>query len=206
MRVVELIEVKEYDGYELRFEDVEHDGEVARLCSAFTPDGHYIGNHKMARGLITERGIVPEPRPGASDAGGVKICSIGFCEAEQRWYGWSHRAIYGFGVGSRAKLGDAHYVENDLDVIAANAEKIFREDFFRNVEISKEETGVRVEYEEATFEVVGTAKDNGAVQVTTGEPIWESGSMFFKAGHGTWIAQTLDDARQMAIDFAEAVA
>ena len=35
--------------------------------------------------------------------------SIGFSETEQKWYWWSHRAIYGFGVGSEVKKGDAGY-------------------------------------------------------------------------------------------------
>lgn len=26
---------------------------------------------------------------------------LGFSEKEQRWYGWSHRAIFGFGVGDK---------------------------------------------------------------------------------------------------------
>ena len=28
-----------------------------------------------------------------------KSAIIGFSEKEQKWYGWSHRAIYGFGIG-----------------------------------------------------------------------------------------------------------
>lgn len=28
-----------------------------------------------------------------------KGAAIGFSEKEQKWYGWSHRAIYGFGIG-----------------------------------------------------------------------------------------------------------
>lgn len=28
--------------------------------------------------------------------------SIGFSEKEQKWYGWSHRAIHGFGIGDEA--------------------------------------------------------------------------------------------------------
>ena len=31
---------------------------------------------------------------------------IGFSEKEQKWYGWSHRAIYGFKVGDKCKDGD----------------------------------------------------------------------------------------------------
>ena len=34
------------------------------------------------------------------------VCSIGFCEKEQKWYGWSHRAMYGFKVGDKVKKGD----------------------------------------------------------------------------------------------------
>ena len=34
------------------------------------------------------------------------VCSIGFNKKEQRWYGWSHRAISGFGIGDIVKKGD----------------------------------------------------------------------------------------------------
>lgn len=27
--------------------------------------------------------------------------SVGFSEKDQKWYGWSHRAIMGFGIGDR---------------------------------------------------------------------------------------------------------
>lgn len=40
--------------------------------------------------------------------------SIGFSEDEQKWYGWSHRAIYGFGIGYEVKEGDV--VAGDLEV------------------------------------------------------------------------------------------
>lgn len=29
-------------------------------------------------------------------------CGLGWSEKEQKWYGWSHRAIHGFGVGDKA--------------------------------------------------------------------------------------------------------
>jgi hypothetical protein len=34
------------------------------------------------------------------------VCSIGFSEREQKWYGWSHRAIFGFGIGYVVSEGD----------------------------------------------------------------------------------------------------
>jgi len=69
--------------------------------SAYTPMGDYIGDKKMAHLLCTEKGIKPEKAHPSH-----KVCSIGFCETEKKWYGWSHRAIFGFGIGSVAKEGD----------------------------------------------------------------------------------------------------
>ena len=51
-------------------------------------------------GFLKKRGIVRVSHSGAS---------IGFSEEEQKWYGWSHRAIYGFGVGSKVEKGNIAY-------------------------------------------------------------------------------------------------
>ena len=40
-------------------------------------------------------------------------CSIGFNEEEQKWYGWSHRAIYGFGISSQIKKESSGYLPTD---------------------------------------------------------------------------------------------
>lgn len=36
---------------------------------------------------------------------GSSVCSMGFSESQQKWYGWSHRAVAGFGVGDKVKSG-----------------------------------------------------------------------------------------------------
>ena len=69
--------------------------------SAYTPNGDYIGSPKNAYYLIIKRGIKPEKANPTHN-----VCSIGFCEKEQKWYGWSHRAIFGFGIGSKVEEGD----------------------------------------------------------------------------------------------------
>lgn len=61
--------------------------------SAYTEGGAYIGDERRARTLV-KRGIVPELIDKKH-----RVCSVGFCEREKKWYGWSHRAIVGFGVG-----------------------------------------------------------------------------------------------------------
>lgn len=64
-----------------------------------------------------------------------RTACIGFNPELQKWYGWSHRAVYGFGIGQTVKKGDCGYKEIK----------------------------------------------------------------------GEWTAETLDDAKQMAIDFAHSV-
>ena len=82
------------DGNEFGCEDYE-------MAHAETPSGDYLGGPEWGYRLCKKYGIKPEKsNPEYS------ICSIGFCEKEQKWYGWSHRAIYGFGIGDVVKEGD----------------------------------------------------------------------------------------------------
>ena len=103
----EVLKVRKYKaGYEIRTELME---EGFEMKSAYTPEGDYIGSSRDAHRLIVKRGIKPEPRKPdrpESNGGFGQTCSIGFCEGEQKWYGWSHRAIYGFAIGDIAKEGD----------------------------------------------------------------------------------------------------
>ena len=91
----------------------QNTGNTVIVKTAYTPDGKYVGDKKAAHFLYTKKGIKPE----LSDPT-HKVCSIGFCEKEQKWYGWSHRAIYGFGVGDIVKEGDctnsSGYIEEYL--------------------------------------------------------------------------------------------
>ena len=101
----ELLSTRRYKaGYEVRTERVWFDGQekdAIVMKNAYTPAGDYIGDSKTAHRLTVKLGIAPEK----SDPDHC-VCSIGFCEREQKWYGWSHRARYGFGVGDTAREGD----------------------------------------------------------------------------------------------------
>lgn len=102
----EFISERHYSaGYVVRKERISGEdaafGPAFEMRSAFSSSGDYIGDPKIARFLCVKKGIKPEKRTPHS-----KVCSIGFCESEQKWYGWSHRAIYGFGVGDVAEHGD----------------------------------------------------------------------------------------------------
>ena len=122
---MEVIKVRRYKaGYEIRSEQLteeEAGGTPGGLVmkSAYTvPEGHYIGNSRWAHRLIVKRGIKPQPRkPACPDANNDRgrICSIGFSEQAQKWYGWSHRAIYGFKVGDVVKKGDCTAISGWTD-------------------------------------------------------------------------------------------
>lgn len=60
-------------------------------------DGCYIGDEKDIEHLI-KKGIAPERAQKDCD-----VCSIGYSEKDKKWYGWSHRAIQGFGIGDHAE-------------------------------------------------------------------------------------------------------
>ena len=105
----DIIRVEHKKGYDLVTKKVFWENEKPfEITSAYTPEGFYIGNERKAKFLIEEKGIKPEIAPeipSKCDSNPNKVCSIGFCEKEQKWYGWSHRAIFGFGIGYVAKKG-----------------------------------------------------------------------------------------------------
>jgi hypothetical protein len=70
-----------------------------RMKYAVNENGDYIGNPKTAHNLCTKRGIAPEALKGNA------VCSVGKGR-DGKWYGWSHRAIYGFEPGHVVKEGD----------------------------------------------------------------------------------------------------
>lgn len=104
----EVLSVRKYmAGYEIRTERVEMD-ECPTITHkiAYTPAGDYIGSSRFAHRLCSVRGIAPEVSPATHSEGEGRVCSIGFSDKEQKWYGWSHRAIFGFAVGDQVKEGD----------------------------------------------------------------------------------------------------
>jgi len=70
------------------------------LDAVYSVAGNYIGDTATAD-YLASRGILPELRTETSC-----VCSIGFSEKEQKWFGWSHRALAGFGIGDEVAEGD----------------------------------------------------------------------------------------------------
>lgn len=122
---------------------------------------------------------------------------VGFSPKDGKWYGWSHRAIYGFMIGSTCNKGDCHYrASNEDDEIAA-AILFWSSENHVNVRAEKVKDGeiyVSWEYDKKT--------PNEKLRQTISGCTWQYDVKF---GRGEWTAKTLADAKQMAIDFNEGV-
>jgi hypothetical protein len=95
---IERAVIVEFTG---RLEDIsDGGGDYCAMLCFYNKDGVYIGNEDNVKTLIYKYGISPE------SFDGHKVCSIGKSIKDGKWYGWSHRAIYGFSIGDTVKEGD----------------------------------------------------------------------------------------------------
>ena len=103
MMETEVLSIRHYKaGYEVRTEKVSmEDCPEVIMKSAYNLEGDYIGSSVWAYRCVVKRGIKPEKSDPTHN-----VCSIGFCEREQKWAGWSHRAWALFGVGDIVEKGD----------------------------------------------------------------------------------------------------
>ena len=166
-------------------------------------DGSYLTRVEMENSLkfLFKYGI-SEQIQARKDSG---VASIGFNPIEQKWYGWSHRALYGFGIGSECKKGNCGYsASNKIDFAEENLNwygDTGMSDTYKINATVKEHTeagvlGVLVEYD----------YDNRVPnEATRGTHRTEFEPYPKKFGKGEWIANTLEDAKQMAIDFSDGV-
>ncbi len=182
-------------------------------------DGSYlthVGMEKDRPKTLLKKGITEN----LHSNNGSTVC-IGFNPEEQKWYGWSHRAIFGFGIGSTCKKGDCHYV-------AATPQELFDDvtkkdgDGWQwqkpeNVEIVKD--GIRIKTEmvkligsdgsegkiskfisDSCDDILTADLEGNCLSIPSEPEYWDR-----KCGRGEWTAKTLEDAYQMACDFAEGV-
>ena len=126
-----------------------------------------------------------------------KPVNIGFNTEDGKWYGWSHRALFGFEVGSEVKRGDCAYVPIDKDDFLKDMIRFWSDDDHVNVTGEHRKDGVYVEWE---------ISQNVPNEKARGNIIGSTCSYPDEYGKGEWRAETPADARQMAIDFANSIA
>ena len=125
---------------------------------------------------------------------------VGYSPKDNKWYGWNHRAIYGFTIGSACKKGDVHYTPSNLKDVEEDVIRFWSDENRKNVRCEGfvEHNGVKqlVIKWEYTDDM-----PNENLRGTTGEVL----QYIPELGRGEWVAKTMEDAKQMAIDFCEGV-
>ena len=88
--------------FEVRIEKcrMNKDEQPVVMYSYYNDKGKYIGSEDDFQTLVVKRGIIPEAYDDNT------VCSIGKSIKDGKWYGWSHRAIFGFKIGDTVKKGD----------------------------------------------------------------------------------------------------
>ncbi len=125
---------------------------------------------------------------------------VGFSKKDNKWYGWSHRAIHGFTIGSTCKKGDAHYRGSNLDELEEDAILFWSDEYNKNVRCDGIHEKDGDKYFIIKWEYTNDVP-NKALRGKTGIQY----AYFKEFGKGEWIAETMDDAKQMAIDFCKGV-
>lgn len=162
-------------------------------------DDSYIGNEFWAKILTEEYGVLPEIREPHHT-----VSSIGFCPAENKWYGWKYRTICGFGVGSEVKRGNCAYFPVDMENARLDAIKIWS--IKPHLDVTAVETVDK--NGRPCFKVSWIISSDPKLvrdEKMRGQPWGCTHYPPKNFGKGEWIAESLEDAKQMAKDFAEGV-
>lgn len=158
---------------------------VIRVVNFDCPD-MYIGPISHALYLI-KRGIDLNTLETLSDD--HKVSSIGFSPSEKKWYGWSHRAICGFGIGSEVRKGDCAFKPSNRSEYIEDLQRWYGDAMYRNLDIEVTDTEIDINYE--IHSVDGRIYPQKSIR-----------PLDVEYGRGEWVAETMDDAKQMARDFA----
>lgn len=167
-------------------------------------DGSYIthiGLEKDGFQFLLKRGVTEQIQN--KDNNPNHSANIGFNPEEKKWYGWSHRAICGFGIGSEVGIHSVGYRPRNTSDFKR---QIICQDFlsepegiYENIKGKHTKVGVSITYTR------GEKHTDYSMKFPETNKISRFYNYPEKWGKGFWIAQTLDDAKQMARDFAEGV-
>lgn len=164
-------------------------------------DGGYLcfGNLTEDLRWLYDGGITEQLQKKQPDG---NVCCIGFRPEDQSWWGWSHRASCWFTVGTEIKKGMLGYVPVNADDFIEWAISFWTEDSHLEIAGIKDVTNERGDLGCQITWIYSDDVPNKKIRGTVGEQF-----MYYPKqwGRGEWKAETLDDAKQMAIDFAESV-
>lgn len=123
----------------------------------------------------------------------------GFSPKDNKWYGWSHRGIFGFEIGSICKKGDCHFKASNIEEEIEKALSFWSDSEYHEKtwihSVEKDKINIKWKYNDKV--------PNQSLRGKTVGRSWNYDSNNF--GKGEWIAKTMEDAKQMAIDFNHGV-
>lgn len=129
--------------------------------------------------------------------GDNKVCSIGFSEKNQAWYGWSHRAIGKFTIGSKVTKNTIGYRPGSLDELY--------ESMFKDLAANEKLTKTQVIKDTKNNAVIVRYPTHSYDMATNTYTDTEDQVYIYTPGKGEWTAKSLEDAKIMAIDYAKDV-
>lgn len=195
MEVLEITRERHYEHYDVRDEkwNAKAEGIDPQLMTklAYSKQGDWIGSSKQAYRMVHRFGIEQFEKTEEDHC----VCSIGYSPADKKWYGWSHRAIYGFTIGSTCKKGDCHYIPQAFTEIQVDCH-------CRREDMCHADASVAMVPANPADPLSSLIPDGTPVQGI--KPCYPE-SCVFETGKGEWRAETMEDAKQMAIDFAKSV-
>ncbi len=110
------------------------------------------------------------------------VANYGFSPSQNKWFGWSHRAYYGFTIGSECTKGCVHYVPSTVKDYAEKMLDFWKDDGYDTYKIVGD-----------TIEVSSSNNDKFCVLRDINNIV---------LGRGEWVAKTMEDAKEMAMTYA----
>lgn len=216
---VEILNESVLPHFTLREESIQRGPDPATvLVVAYTNcENHfYLGDRKTAKYIVEDLGITEQLQP----VPGGKTVAVGFNPETQQWFGWSHRACASFGIGTEVSKGSCGFVPSNREEFEESCKEFWdigkkqemQPGLFRTREFVEFQHDV-IDREVSTFEAIAVLRFadvyDPAPPATVdpkASPIRDMPVMYPRLwGRGEWKAETLEDAKQMAIDFANGV-
>lgn len=170
-------------------------------------DGAYLTRVGMENDLnyLLKKGITEQIQDGYGEP---QTCCIGFNPIEKKWYGWSHRAIFGFTIGSECKKGNCGYQPDNKENFMENCLNFWGDKEY-SIGDNKAEFGEGPNYsgkKEVKGVWVAYTYNNKIPNKSLRKTEYTHFSQFpDKWGKGEWTAKTMEQAKEMAVDFAKSV-
>jgi len=140
---------------------------------------------------------------------------VGFSPKDNKWYGWSHRAIYGFKVGSTCEKGNCHYVASTPEELIDDHANFFldisqesADEKRAECQILDDRSGIRILHTPIKLQMAENTQE--VIKAIAGaelpeETLFKDSFSVIECGRGAWTAKTMADAKQMAQDFNSGV-